>query len=260
MGTENEMLENGTLENEDGLSELEQSLGIEPESESETEPETPPAGEQEKEKESEWNKEKQRADQAEANLRKIQQERQAMEARLVDAQKKAETLEAKLSEFAKANDIDLDEIDQDITDPKVVKALKVMKQQIEAANSRAAELEKVKESYEASERNKQIELQIEKSKAEIIEDIEQEFPAKFRNEALKMADEVCAKRGHSPADRYEAHKILRNCYKELAAKSKPAETKKTVPTDTGKGGGAIPEETLGTGSIRELAQKMKQKL
>lgn len=207
-----------------------------------------------------WDKERQRADQAEANFRKAQAERESIAAKADAASKEVESLKARLDEFAKANDVNLDEIDTDITDAKVVKALKVMQSKLEAATQRAEKSEKAVSEMLTKEQVKQEEQRHEQVKQELIAEVEAEFPARFRNEALKAANKICEDRGFAPSDRYEAFKILRNCYKELASKS-AAPTPKPVATDTGKTTITATPDTgeVKGGSLREVAAQLRKK-
>lgn len=207
-----------------------------------------------------WDKERQRADQAEANFRKAQAERQSIEAKLSAESEKAKSLEEKLSTYVKANEINLDDIDSEYTDPKLVNVLKAMQSQIAEANARAAKLEEVKERYEQVEREKDLTNARENAKNEIIADIEAEYPAKHRNEAVKLADKICADRGYSPKDRYEASKLLRQCYKDLASKEVVKPKVEKVPTDTGQGGNPTVTTEVKSGSIKSVAAEWRKKL
>jgi vacuolar-type H+-ATPase subunit I/STV1 len=226
-----------------------------PEAKPETKAETKPA--EQTSAENRWDSERQRADQAEANFRKLQREQSEKEAKLDAAIKQSEALQAKLDEIAKANDIDLDSMDTALVDASVLKVLKATKDRVDAANRRVSELEKVAKGYEEQKVKDQIATQQEQAKQEILADIEAEFPAKFRNEAIKMADKICADRGYSPSDRYEASKLLRSCYKRLS-ETKPSP--KPATTDTGtKTATASPKEEVKPGSLREVMAQMRKK-
>ena len=209
----------------------------------------------------EWDTERQRADQAEANLRKIQSERDALSLKIEQANSAVRTLQERLDAYAKEQSVNIDEIDTESVDPAVLKILKSMKSQVELANRKAEQLEaKSKE----SELNalKQAELKAEtefreKSKSEILKDIEADFGSKFRNEAIKMANDICAKRGSSPRDRYEAARLLRQCYKKLSG-AKPAQ--KAPAVDTGKTTVTTQKiEDIKPGTLREVIAQMRAK-
>lgn len=214
-----------------------------------------PAAEQTSTEKPEWDKERQRADQAEANLRKIQADRETLAARLSDAEKK-------LADFAKANEIDLDDPEL-MVEPKLVTVIKGLKSKVEL-------LEQVKANFEATERNKALEAAREQARNEIIADIESEFPAKFRNEAIKLANDAIAKGAFgfgdngqplSPPNEYQAAKLLRQFYKQLASKPAASTQKPAVATDTGKKtvAAAPAESEVKEGSLREVAAQLRKK-
>ena len=208
-----------------------------------------------------WDKERQRADQAEANFRKEQDSRQELETKLNDQAEKTQAMQDKLEELAKVNDVDLTEIDEEMTDPVVVKALKAMQSKIDKANAKAESLEKVAEGYRQNEQAKETTAARSKAQDEIVADIEEEYPAKYRNEAVKAADAICKERGYSPRDRYEASKLLKSCYKALASKKKaPASDDEKIPTDSGKGSSSVAETKGKGGSIKDLANQWRKKL
>jgi exonuclease VII large subunit len=208
-----------------------------------------------------WDTERQRADQAEANFRKATQEREELASRLDATSKSAESLQAKLDEYAKANDVDVDNLDADLIDPNVLGVLKTMKRHVEAADNRVKQLENVAKTYEQSSRQQELAQAQEKTKNELLSDVEGEsevFP-KFRNEAIAMADKVCADRGYSPVDRYEAAKILRGCYQKVSVKPKTT-TKTPIPSDTGTATvAATPKEEIKSGSLRDVIQQYRAK-
>ena len=205
-----------------------------------------------------WDKERQRGDQAEANFRKTKLERDTIEAKYTDAAKRVESLEAKLTELTKVEDVKLDDIDS--YEPRVLAAIKSLQAQIKSATARADALEIAKKGFEKLENDRRLESRVNQDRQEIITDIESEFPAKFRNEAIKMANEICVKRGFSPDDRYEASKLLRSCYKDLSDTDKKPDKSKKVPTDSGKSAGAIEDNAPKEGSLREIAAEWKKKL
>lgn len=230
-------------------------------------PDNVPAKEETPKKSETWDKERQRADQAEANLRKAQERLRTMESDAASAHETAKSLQDRLDGILQENAVKIEDIDEDINDPKLLEYIKSMKIQIDRANERSDRLEKVASDYVDAEKAKQAEASKEEAKSEIIADIEGDFPAKYRNQALEKANEICTARGFAPKDRYEAAKILRTCYKELAdadkGKTAPSANKgkTSVPTDSGKGGlNVVKTEPPKAGALRDLAAEWRQKL
>lgn len=207
----------------------------------------------------EWDKERQRADQAEANYRKADEKVQATESKLEVQANQIESMQKRLDQFAKDHEVDLNEADPNMVDPTVLKALKSMQVKIDAATERADRLEQAKDELAKDLKNQAQNARQEQAKSDIVSDIEEEFPAKFRNEAIRKANQIVTDRGYAPVDRYEAAKILRGCYKELAA-PKTAPKKATVPTDTGGGGTPVVSDDDKPTTLKERANFWRQKL
>lgn len=205
-----------------------------------------------------WDTERQRADQAEANYRKLQREKADIESKAIEAEKRIAEMESKIAEFAKANDVNLDEIESEFVDPMAYKVIKNLQSKLSGLEKLAENYQKEEQRRQQVERERQLETAKEQAKNQIISDIESEFGSQYRNEALKKADEICNKRGYAPQDRYEAAQILRQCYKELA--SKKTAPKQIVASDTGKTTTtAAPKEDVKPGTLREVIAQMRAK-
>lgn len=217
-----------------------------------------------------WDKERQRADQAEANLRKAQREKATLEATAKTAQETAETLKGELDKILKANEVKIDDIDAEITDPKLLAVIRSMKSQVDRAEERAGKLEKKVSDYEQSESQKALDAARNTERDEIVADVEADMkayglsdnPAKYRNAAIAKANEICHKRGFAPKDSREAEKMLKQCYVELVKAEKGGTPpKKPVPADSGKGGSPIIKtEAPKKGRVKELAEAMRARL
>jgi len=215
---------------------------------------------QEEQQKPQWDTERQRADQAEANYRKLQREKAEIESKAADAEKRIADMEAKLNEVAKANDIDLDTMEDEFVDPTAYKVVKALQTKIQSLEGLADAYKKQETERQAKEREGQLEVARDKAKNEIITDIETEFGSQYRNDALKKAEEICQKRGYPPEDRYEAARILRQCYREVSSGKKPSTVKKPVSSDSGKAvTSANPKEDVRPGTLREVMQQMRAK-
>jgi len=242
-----------------------QDISPEPESKKETE-----KGKEEKPSETDsereaWDKERQEIDQAEANYRKANSELTATKTELESQKNLIKTLQDKLSGYAKANEVNIDELDEELVDPNIKRALKSMQLSLDEANSRAESLEKSRDRITQMLQNQEEESTKQKNRAEIIADIEEEFPPKYRNEAIKLANQFCTKRGSAPADRYESAKILRRFYKQVAdadkAKSSTSKQATSVATDTGgASSGVVSNEPNKPVTLKEAANQWRKKL
>jgi chromosome segregation ATPase len=243
---------------EDGID----HLGSEEFVEEEAQPKEDTSQKASAEEKPEWDAERQRADQAEANFRKAQTQLEEANAKLERQDKSIETLTQRLDKYAEAHDVNLDEIDTDIVDPNVVKALKGMKAQIDAANARAETLEKARDDISQKLENDNRAAAREAEKAEIIAAVEEDYPSKFRNRAIEMANDICTKRGYAPRSATESLRILRSCYKKLAGETKTEKTE-DVATDTGAGSTSVvseaPKETTMKDAVSEWRKKLRRK-
>jgi len=225
------------------------------------------AKEPHKEKEeTDWDKDRQEIDQAQANYRKAASELSATKTELDSQAGLVKTLQDKLDAYVKANEVNIDELDEELVDPAIKGVLKSMQMKLDSANARAESLEQSRDRITKSLEAQAQEADKQRNRAEIVADIEQEFPAKHRNEAIRLANEYCTKRGSAPADRYEAAKILRGFYKQLAdaeTKNSPKPSKKTetVATDTGGAqSGIVSNEPSKPVTLKQAANEWRQKL
>ncbi|TSA52235.1 MAG: hypothetical protein D4R45_07305 [Planctomycetaceae bacterium] len=214
-----------------------------------------------------WDKHRQELNQTEANFRKTQEKLESAEARLARQDETIKSMQDKLDAYTKANEIDLDEIDPQYVDPSVIKVLKAMQAKLDLAEQRSKTLEESRDQIKEDLRKQSETNRREQSSQEIITDIEQEYPARYRNAAIAEANRICTERGYPPSDRYESAKLLRSCYKKLAdadsngSKTKTTPKTPTVPTDTGRGGGTnVVAEDNKPMTLKERANYWRQRL
>lgn len=207
-----------------------------------------------------WDQERQRADQAEANYRKAQGELESTKSQLETQGEAIKSMQEKLDKYATSQKVDLDALDEDIVDPSVKNALKSMQAEVDAAK---AEVEALKQSKNqiAKDLAKQAgDNAREAEKTEIVAAIEEDYPAKFRNAAIKAANEICTKRGYAPKSATESQSILRSCYRELADKAKPTSKKTSVATDSGEKATPVVAEDNKQTTLKERSNYWRKKL
>lgn len=196
----------------------------------------------------EWDKTRQRADQEAANAKKAREELSETQTELETAQSETESLKAKLAEAetkaaqAGITEIKLDESEYQGTDLNLVRAIKSLKQELLASNKETKALKDKAAGYEDRDRKEQAKLAQNSNYEELLSDLDDEYGADCRNEALKKFNEMC-KSGEVPkGNPTKATRAMEKCYKEVKAKSK--ETKKSsLSLDTGSGGGNTPNLT-----------------
>ena len=189
-------------------------------------------------KKPEWDKERQRADQAEANLRKEQAKSAEVNLKSQQLEQTVSDLKGKMEQIEAVKGLDLTQLDPDSADiPEVVKEQIKIAKALETATKKLTELEQKASKYESDAQVTRQEREKEKSIERIMKPLDKKYGPQFRNEARKLAEEEVETRGYAPEDALEARDMLEKHYASL----KQAETKsKTViPSDNGRGGSKV---------------------
>lgn len=207
-----------------------------------------------------WDKERQRADQAEANFHKAKAEKDQIGSQLTQLQQTISQQQQQIAELSAQNtatksiadsmpDIDIENATiEDVA--KVVSASKKIiaeqAKQLANLNTKASrfEQESVRErtDREAAERRNQV-------LNEVCSELEEEFGAGLRNDAIKLMEKMNEEQG-LPTSSAKATLRLRQCFKKVKEgnEDKKSDKGKPVITDTG-GGGSRP--TLGNPNIKK---------
>jgi len=217
----------------------------------------------------EFDKERQRADQAQANLEKSQAERDALRIDLAKATAEREAQKAKLAELtavtnaARNAEAALPEINpESATVDDMAAALNATRRLIAEQSKQLAEL-KVANETQAERVNREAR---ERDQAtaddqifnEVCLDLEDEFGAGLRNQAIELMKKENATKG-APANPAKAVLRLRSCFKQAKLDSEKPKTKDTVRIDGG-GGGKGPSfgsPEIKEGSLDEVAKQYK---
>jgi len=236
--------------------------------------------EQEDEKKA-WDKTRQEVDQYKASVEKMSEEKAELQGQVetlqdtIEAERaataeKLASIEEKLEAKAKAEDTkvdDIDSLDPDYVDAKVINALKSLKAQGDQLRAQLADkdkdlaaLKQAKEAYEAEKAQSAEEQRKAALKESMLSDLDAEFGAKFRNDAVKLANDKVKKDGKAPEGDYHIFQFIRKCYKEIAEKA-PKDTPKEpkVPVDTGAGSIGFKSEGLKEGSIDEVMKDLRSR-
>jgi hypothetical protein len=204
-----------------------------------------------------WDKTRQQVDQLQANLEKAVADRETVQTELKAQKQKVDELSAKMLE--KDSTLTLEDLDPYSADvPEVVKQNKKLYAELKGAKEQLASLTTL-----ATEVQAKLAAEEEvKARAEAIESVlrplDEEFGAKFRNEARKLADEKIAKGEPKPKDKFEAYLLMMKCYKEVVGAEKK-EKKPTVPADSGTGGLAFGSPDTKEGSRMEILAEIRKK-
>ena len=215
----------------------------------------------------EFDKERQLLDQKVANAVKVATAQATQQ--LEEQQTANESMRTELDELrAKATDqgINLNEEDYDPEGAKLVKAIKVLEEKLEAGDKaqveRIAKLEKTRDDLLA-------EREVNKAKSasnavyeQLLTDLDGDYGQQHRNAALKEFDALRAD-GKVPTNNVsQATRIMEKCYKnavKAADKDAKDNPQRGLSLDPGSGGGSpnLNRPKLKAGSLAEVSAQMK---
>jgi hypothetical protein len=210
-------------------------------------------------KKPEWDPERQRADQAEANLRKTQARLNENDIKSQQLEKSVADLKGELEQINAVKGLGLKGIDADSADiPDVVKRQDQLVKGLEEATKEITALKQLATRYEADANQSAQKESQNKVMERIMTPLDEKYGAKYRNEAKKLAEKEVEERGSSPADSLECHQMLERHYIAL----KDADKKEKVPSsgDNGRGGsGFTPGDGLTSGKLSDVMSQVRKK-
>jgi len=208
-----------------------------------------------------WSQEKQRADQAEANLRKASTEKDELVKSVSAGNEKMAKLEQKLADLAEAQDVPVEDLlDPDLVDAKTIKTVSKMAKQIREQATSIKDLKKLADGFQETSKRREAKSEKDKTIEKILIPLDKEFGAKFRNAARKRADALVDEgKEKQPKDVIEAMTLMRDCYKFVVSEAeKKKEEKKTTPADSGTGSFQLDASIPKSGSRKEILASMKK--
>lgn len=233
-----------------------------------------------------WDKERQRIDQAEATVKKIATERQQLQEEVdvltgqleeqatgrKDLQDRLSKVEGLLQDKASEAKVDdLEQIDPETTDPRVLKVIRSLQteqanltKQLKVSGEKIQQLEEAKTTIEKKEQQREIDDARERDKEFLLSTLDDEFGAKYRTEAVKLAGKQVKELGEAPTGDLKIYLFMRNCYQQVKEKAEgkagKADTEK-VQVDSGSGGVTFGDKQIeeGTGEqvLGQIAKQIK---
>lgn len=200
--------------------------------------------------EKEFDKDRQRADQAEANFRKAKAEKERLDTELESQRQKAAELQAQIDELKAGKNAEKDVVDQipDIDPEKATvedygKAMKQMRTVIAGLTKKLAQVETKGQQSESERQREKLAAREKADRDKTFEDLcrelDEEFGPGLRNDAIKKMEERVAAEGE-PSNAVKATLIFRKCYAAAKAEAEQGKakdkSKRIIPTDTGGGG------------------------
>lgn len=209
----------------------------------------------------EWDKQRQRADQLEANLKKVLNDNTALSGTVRNYEDRIGQLE-KVIQLNKQQMTDIKELDPLSADiPDLVNQNKILISELKNTKDKLSTLEKLASDFQKERQSQQ---ESEKKSAiieKILKPLDEQYGAKFRNEAKKMADDlVDSGKVKQPEDAIDAFLLLAKCYQDVKNKVTSKEVKeKSVATDSGTGNiGYIPDEKQ-EGTFEQVLSDMQKR-
>jgi len=203
-----------------------------------------------------WDEMRQQVDQAESVAKKARDEAETLSAAYTEAQTEIEKLKSVNAERQQAIDAkksELDQMDPDLVDKGVIKNIEKMQKRLDESEKRAEQLELKAKAYEEAETKRTAEARKAETREKILAPLDVEFGAKFRNKALKLADDlVDSNKEKQPTDPIDAMILLRKCYQQVSTEKK----KSSVATDSGASGVSHQPAKRKTGSVDEVFDDM----
>jgi len=216
---------------------------------------------EEKEVPSSWDKHKQEIDQAIASGQKKAEA--TYTAALQEAKSEVETLKSQIAELAQASKETKDEIsglDPDLVDRNIIIEFQRQQKEMKALKEQLASVGGDIKKYKEKEKSEQEANQVKGMREEILSDCDKKYDPKFRNEALKIADElVDSGKEKQPTTQYAGFKLMDKCYKQAQEKAEEKGKVDTpLPLDSGLGGIALDDAKIVTGSRNAVLADMKK--
>jgi uncharacterized protein YhaN len=206
----------------------------------------------------EWDKERQRADQAEANLRKSQARNSESELKSQQLEATVSELQGKMQQIEAVKGLDLATLDPNEADvPEIVREYAKMSKALKDTTKKITALEQKAAKYE----NDADTTRQEREKEGVIERICKPLDAKYgvslRNEARRLAEEEVEVRGFAPKDALECRDMLEKHYITLSTEA--SKKKETVASDSGRGGSKVSfGDNITPGSLSDVMGQIRK--
>ncbi len=205
------------------------------------------------EKQQEYDKAQQQIDQERANARKAKEKADELDRKNAELEDQVKSTREQLEEMNER--LNRKTIDPDVADiPEIANFSKGLQEQLAQQNAELKRMKEETERLKVAEASKAKEAEVASLQERILCDCDEEFGPKFRNEALKLADEKCDKGEEvAPTTPLDGYKLMRKCYQEITKKH---ETKKpSTPSDSG--GQTVPVESgIKPGSRQDVLKQM----
>lgn len=210
-----------------------------------------------------WDKDRQKAEQDRANLSKqLSKVQTDLAADLAATKQTIAELRDQLNSAATKADVnisDIDKLDPEVHGADLVHSLKTLKAELEAERKNRQDLQKWIDEQKQRDAVQRVQAEKEALKDEILSDLDEQFGAKYRNEAIELANQEVAETGKAPATQMQARKLLAKYYKSLKDKDSQSDRRKTSRQDNLGGTVGVKSYDGEEGDFDSVVASMKKK-
>jgi len=212
-----------------------------------------------------YDKEKQQIEQDRASLAKqLAKTQRELTAEVTSSKEAIASIQSKLDAAlnrAPGNTTEDTKLDPDIHGHELVDTIKSLKAELKKAGKDRAILQAHVESEKQAKANAEVKAAQEQAKEEVLEDLDEQFGAKYRNDAIAMANKELEETGADPpVSQMQAKKLLGKFYRKLKKQDdESAASKKTVRQDNLTGSISFGDDDIESGSLADVAAAMKKK-
>ena len=214
-----------------------------------------------------WDRDKQMIEFERSNARRAREEVSTLTSAYEQSNTQINQLKAEIAEIKDAKETEkqkLETMDPDLADDKVIKNIQLIEERLTAKEQQISAMSKKIDDYEKQQADAQAKTANEQTKASVFKSVESSMAkldipgaAKYRNEAVKLADElVDSGQRKQPKTFDEAIDLMTDCYLQV---KKGQKTKDSVSVDTGKGGTTASGKKTGgikPGKIEDVRAQM----
>lgn len=211
-----------------------------------------------------WDKERQRADQAESTAEKAREEARSYAEELGETRAQLQQMETQLESFQKetqSKEDALAQMDTALVDSNVITNVEKLNARDAALSKQVEDMAKKIADLETEKVERVRQSAVSQAREDVLSRCDEEFSPKFRTAALKIADKlVDGGDEEQPQDRYEGYILMKKCYQQVSEKEESkTKTKTSVSVDSGKGGVThTTKTTRKTGTMKEVLADMQK--
>jgi hypothetical protein len=207
-----------------------------------------------------WDAERQKLDMERANFQRAKAEKEQLAGKVSVYEQKIADLEKQIKvNQSKVEIQELDPLRADV--PDLVKQNQLLIQELNGLKRGYTELQLLASEFQRTERTRQEEVARQKQIEKICKPLDDEFGAKYRTKAVKMAeDAVNNGEEAAPASEIDAFFTLKKFYEKIKSEdSKPKQKESPIPTDNGNHAFSFLTSDIQEGSLQEVMAQIRKK-